>query len=61
MIVENLILVELKSVTHIKKEFELQLVNYLSATKMDIGLLINFSVNKVEIRRKVRSLSLLKQ
>ena len=33
------------------------LVNYWVATKKDIGLLINFGENRVEIKRKVRKLS----
>jgi GxxExxY protein len=38
-------------------EHEIQLVNYLVATGMPVGLLINFGGNKVEVKRKVRQLT----
>jgi GxxExxY protein len=56
MIVEDIIIVELKSVKQIAKVHEAQLVNYLVATGKRVGLIINFGEYKVEIRRKVRSL-----
>lgn len=51
--VEDRVLVELKAVLSVQKEHEVQLVNYLTATK-DTGLLINFGPS-VEIRRKFRT------
>ncbi|MCP4167805.1 MAG: GxxExxY protein [Chloroflexi bacterium] len=39
--------------TRIKQK---QLVNYLTATQKDVGLLINFGDKKVEAKRKVRQL-----
>lgn len=48
------VIVELKSVRHLVAEHEVQLVNYLTATKTDIGLLINFGPTKVDIKRKYR-------
>lgn len=56
VIVENQIILELKSVKHLAKEHEVQLVNYLTATKLDVGLIINFGEHKVEVKRKVRNL-----
>ena len=56
IIVNNQIILELKSVRRIVKAHESQLVNYLVATKRDVGLLINFGEQKVEIKRKVRDL-----
>lgn len=47
------LILELKSVREISKEHEVQLVNYLSATGTDIGLLINFG-ESVQVRRKFR-------
>ena len=47
------ILVELKAILQLSKGDEVQLVNYLSATKIDIGLLINFG-SSVQIKRKYR-------
>ena len=52
--VEERVLVELKAVLNLQKEREVQLVNYLTATKVDIGLLINFGPS-VEIKRKFRT------
>ena len=52
MIVENKIIVELKSVKQIAPVFEAQLVNYLKATGIEVGLLVNFG-EKVQIKRKV--------
>ena len=52
--VENTVVVELKSVQHLAKEHEVQLVNYLKALHRDIGLLINFGPAGVEVKRKYR-------
>ena len=56
IIVEDEIILELKSVHHLVTAHEVQLVNYLTATHKDVGLLINFGENGVEIKRKVREL-----
>ena len=57
VVVENQVIVELKSVRRVVKAHEIQLVNYLTATKIDVGLVLNFGESKVEIKRKVRTLS----
>ena len=44
LIVENKIIVELKSVEHLLPVHEAQLLTYLKATECKIGLLINFNV-----------------
>lgn len=54
LIVEDEIIVELKAVENLTKVHEVQLVNYLNATKNDTGLLINFG-DKVEVKRKFRN------
>lgn len=56
VIVDDLIILELKSVQAIKKEFEVQLVNYLTATMKPVGLVLNFGLKRVEVKRKVRVL-----
>ena len=56
IIVANTIILELKSVRHIIKAHEVQLVNYLIATGKPVGLIINFGENKVEIKRKIKEL-----
>ena len=55
LFVEGRLLVELKSVAQLATVHEVQLVNYLAATKVDIGLLINFGPSKVEVKRKYRN------
>ena len=56
IIVEDKIIVELKSVNCLQKAYEVQLVNYLAATSKSIGLLINFGPDGVKVKRKVRQL-----
>ena len=53
IIVEDIIIDELKAVEKLQTKHEVQLVNYLTATKKDIGLLINFG-SSVEVKRKHR-------
>ena len=52
--VENRLILELKSVSHISVDHELQLVNYLTATGIDTGILYNFGSQMLEIKRKYR-------
>ena len=52
IVVENKVILELKAVKDLHSAHEAQLVNYLKATDMEVGLLINFG-KSVEIRRKV--------
>ena len=56
IIVNDVIVLELKSVRRIIKEHEIQLVNYLVATGKPVGLILNFAERKVEIERKVKDL-----
>jgi len=56
IIVEDTIILELKSVKQIVKAYEVQLVNYLVATGKPVGLVINFGEKKVEVKRKVKDL-----
>ena len=52
ILVENLVILELKAVSEIHSANEAQLVNYLQATGLEIGLLLIFGSNKLEIKRK---------
>jgi GxxExxY protein len=61
ILVEDIIIVELKSVKRIVRAHEIQLVNYLAATRKEIGLILNFSDTEVEVKRKVRDLKQLDQ
>lgn len=56
VLVEDVLIVELKSVRTLAPAHEVQLVNYLTATGKPIGLLINFGPDEVQVRRKVREL-----
>ncbi len=56
IVIEENVIVELKAVSKLNKKHEVQLVNYLTATKIDVGLLINFGTENIEIKRKVRKL-----
>lgn len=52
IVVSDLVILELKSAEAIREEHEAQLINYLRATSMEVGLLLNFG-RKAEFRRKV--------
>jgi len=56
LLVGDTVIVELKSVRNLSLAHEVQLVNYLVATQRPIGLLLNFGEERVEIRRKLRTL-----
>jgi GxxExxY protein len=53
LLVEGKVIVELKVVQALNKEHEVQLVNYLNATGIETGLLLNFG-SSVQIKRKSR-------
>jgi GxxExxY protein len=57
IVVEDTIILELKSVKQITQAHEVQLVNYLVATGRPVGLILNFSEQKVEVKRKVKDLN----
>ena len=50
IIVEERLVLELKAVEALQKVHEVQLVNYLTATGIDDGLLINFGSQKIGIQ-----------
>ena len=54
LIVEDCVIVELKAAESLCEEHEFQLINYLKATEIEVGLLLNFG-KKPEIKRKVFS------
>ena len=57
LFVENLIVVELKAVKAIASEHQAQTINYLIATRIDVGLLINFGNPKLEYKRFTRRIN----
>ena len=54
ILVERRIILELKAVSEIAKAHETQLVNYLTATNLDYGVLINYGGEKFAFRVKTR-------
>jgi GxxExxY protein len=52
LIVEDTIVLELKAVDYIVKDFENQILNYLRGTDCEVGLLLNFG-KKPEFKRKI--------
>ena len=61
ILVDNTVIVELKSVRQLVEAHEVQLVNYLVATHKPVGLLINFGPSGVEVKQKVRDLTAIHQ
>ena len=54
LFVEDTVMVENKAVQALHPVNEVQLVNYLTATGVDIGLLLNFGSDRLQFRRKHR-------
>lgn len=52
-IIEDKILVEIKSVITMPKVFEKQLYYYLKGSEYRLGYMINFGSNKIDIRRRI--------
>ena len=51
IVVENEVILEIKAIDSLQKVHEAQLLNYLKATGYKIGLLVNFTYPKAEIKR----------
>ena len=56
ILIEEKVILELKASEKLSPLNEVQLVNYLKATGIEVGLLINFGP-KMEIKRKVFSVN----
>ena len=56
LLVENKVIVELKTVEAIEKIHQAQLLNYLKATGIWVGILVNFKHPEAEIKRMVLDL-----
>ena len=54
IIVEGKLILELKATQDLSIANEVQLVNYLTSTQIDDGLLINFGSDKLQFKRKYR-------
>ena len=53
LIVENKVIVEIKATSGLTEIEEAQLLNYLKATKMRVGLLLNFGTKSLEVKRRI--------
>lgn len=54
MLVASRVLLEIKAVQSLNAAHEVQTVNYLTATGIDVGLLLNFGAQRLEFKRKHR-------
>lgn len=52
IVVEHKIIVELKTVESLNEDHDAQILNYLKATNIEIGLLLNFGV-KPQVKRRI--------
>lgn len=55
LLVEDCLILELKAVNNLITKHEVQLVNYLTATNIEIGLLLNFGTNSLQFKKKFRN------
>jgi GxxExxY protein len=53
LVVEGCVLIELKAVHNLDRTHEAQVMNYLRATELEVGLLLNFGSPKPQFRRIV--------
>ncbi len=55
IVVDNAVILELKSVTKLNEIMEAQLLNYLYLSRLQVGYLVNFHGSRVEWKRLVCS------
>lgn len=55
LFVDSELIVEVKAVANLVPAHEVQLVNYLNAAQLDVGLLLNFGGKSLEYRKKFRN------
>jgi len=55
MLIQDLVMIENKAVQKLSPAHEVQLVNYLTATRVEIGLLLNFGSESLQFKRKYRT------
>lgn len=55
LLVEDKVLCEIKAMEGLLPTHEAQLVHYLKATGISVGLLLNFGANRLQIRRRVNT------
>ena len=57
LLVNDTLICELKAISALTKADEVQVVNYLTATNRDVGLLLNFGTASLQFKRKHRQLA----
>ena len=55
LVVEGRLIVEMKAVEALVVAHSVQLVNYLAASQIELGLLLNFGPNRLEFKTKTRT------
>jgi GxxExxY protein len=53
LLVERLVICEIKAIKDLAREHEAQIINYLKATGIKVGLLLNFGRSRLQFRRFV--------
>ena len=56
LIIEDVVLVELKAIKEVSNEDFNQILNYLKVFKMEVGLLINFGASSLQFKRLINTL-----
>ena len=54
LLVKDVLIVETKAIQTLAKAHEVQVVNYLTATGLNEGLLLNFGTERLEFKKKFR-------
>lgn len=60
-LVENKVIVEVKAVSNLAPEHQAQIINYLKATGIEVGLLVNFGTSRLQYKRLYKELPNIKQ
>jgi GxxExxY protein len=55
LLVEDLVLVELKAVKELDSGDQFQIINYLRVFKIEVGLLLNFGSKSLQYKRYIRT------
>ena len=55
LLVDKRVICEIKAVTRLAPEHEAQLLHYLKATGVEVGLLLNFGTDRVQVKRFART------
>ena len=51
LVVEKIVIIELKCCEHLLREHQAQVINYLTVAQLPVGLLVNFRHRKLQYKR----------